>query len=349
MTSLKLFIAVLGSLLSLQAFAKSGPFPPSPHGTLFAGDSTLNIEIKAPLKKLFNDFELTQKKSERLRVSGTVSYRNDQGQEVTVPAIFKVKGNSSTECAFKKVELKFKKEDTVGTLFAGMKSVDLNTHCNRRHTDEVDYNNHREGVLYKIAKLLQVPTYQVRLARAKYVETGLPESNGEQIFQAIFVEDLGDFLHRLNAQEIKTESLERLSAYAHKEIDNEDIKRLRVFNEMIGNEDYVYPGQFMESEKGPQVTEGEILWNLKVIAVDAKHWVPLTHDFNLAIILQMNQFYGVDYYREMLDDEKIVRRIRQEYKARAPQIYKLIQANLHNDPEGSEAMIKALKSYFGHY
>jgi len=349
--------ALLGALVTLvtaQSFALSEPFPAYPAGTLFSSDEVLNIEVTGPLKELFDNYSEEQENSEdRLKLKGDVSYTDKAGKKITIPVKFRVKGHSTTNCEFKKVELIFKKDGNPGTLFAGMKTLDLNTHC---ELDEVK-NTHREALIYRFAKVLKVPTFQARPLLVRYHETGFKKvDNATKPFGALFVEDKGDLLRRLNVKEVKfyredgfdpdvnpapTDGkelyvLESMDRGKHPQIDPEDMERLHLFNAMIGNSDFMYPS-------GSEASSG--LWNIKLIAMDANHWVPLTHDFNLSETMEYASEQMPPYAYEFVDTAANLR-IRKSFLSKKDEILGLVKT-LKDDKKGQEIFNTTLKIFFG--
>ena len=338
-------VAFVGLAVS-SAMALSKPFPPSDASSVFGNDEVLPIQISAPLSEIFK----SNNPHNKAKVFGTLIYIDQNKKSVAVPAQFRVKGYSSAmRCPFKKLELKFKKKDTVGTLFEGIGSIDLNTHCDGAlSSDYPDMHAHREAVLYKMAQALEIPTYQVRKVLVQYRQTGLMEDRVESPFEAVFVEDKGDLLKRISAKEVKDFDADGAGApekfpnvlfalngvESHKQIDLEDFAMITIFNEMIGNCDWHYPS----------VKDTQSLWNIKVLEVSKNHWVPLTHDFNVA-----DATSGVVFCEPMserrLVDEPTSQRLRQIFKNKKSEIYNLIES-LGRDAMGKIAMKKIIDSFY---
>ncbi|MNS73153.1 hypothetical protein D3C72_1065850 [compost metagenome] len=348
---------VLTGLAAQQSLALSEPFPASPAGTLFASDEILRIEVQAPLKELFDKWKHNQNKEP---VTGEISYFDAKGKKVTLTAKFRVKGNSTASmCELKKIEVKFKKRTTRGTLFDGVKSVDLNTHC-RAQADKQGYlyNVHREVVLYRIAKLLKIPTYQSRAVLAQYRDTGMvDEDRAEKPFQAAFVEDKADILNRLNAREVKDYDADEFEetkpapadskalyvlheVEKHPQIDLEDFERIALFYILTQNFDMDFPTETINFL--PMARSS--LWNLKMIALSPDKWVPLTHDFNSASAMSEADV-SLTKYEFGWADKSTNERIRKIFRDNKTAIYKLVDT-LGNDQYGKNIMKKTFDRFF---
>jgi hypothetical protein len=341
------FLVLIG-FQAPQAHALSGAFPASPKSSIFGSDETLKIQIEAPLKEIFKTHDPDKA---RPRVTGHITYVDAVKGNVTLPASFRVKGYSTVMlCSFKKLELKFKKKDTLGTIFEGIRSVDLNTHCDSSQGAVSPLVNiHREAVLYQMAKVLGVPTYQARKALVKYRGTGLVEDRVEDPFQAVFVEDKSDLLRRLDAKEVKdfdaigSETPEKTpnvlyqleGVESHQQIDLEDMEIISLFNVMIQNWDWHYPS----------VTNRYSLWNLKMIQVSPGKWIPLIHDFNSAGAINPGG-PGMDLSQDFgLVSTEASLRIKNMFESKKTELYQLIET-LGADEEGRKQMKSALDLFF---
>lgn len=348
-------------LFALSAYALSEPLPAPPAGSVFSFKTTLEIQVEAPLAELFKAYDNADLDAQKPSVKGSISYFDSHsGRTVKIPAKFQVKGYSSAnECEFKKLELKFKKEDTVQTVFENLKSIDLNTHCSEKVTADNPYSqsffNHREVVIYKMAKLLGLATYEVRPLLVKFKNTGTPADKSAKKYQAFFVEDKSAFLRRLNAQEFMGKNDRSYGKLAkkpqdpkddakyfihdirqHREVDLEDLYRLLLFNVLIQNTDWGLP-----------LNEGvhSYLWNVKVIALSPDRWVPLTHDFNFsgAVTGAHSNPQFIDSYK--LADEPTIARIEASFFAKRAELYQMIDL-LSNDPPGQQYLKKCLDEFF---
>lgn len=347
-----------GLLAPSSAFALSEPLPP-PAAGVFSTSTTMNLEVEAPLAKLFRDYDSASPDLPKPTVMGTISYL-DSGRTITIPARFNVKGYSSAnDCEFKKVELKFKKEHTAQTIFENLKSIDLNTHCQEEATVGTpfaqSFYNHREVVIYKMAKLLGLATYEVRPVFVKYKNTGTVADKSKNLYQAFFVEDKSEFLRRLGAQEFmgkydrsygklakKPKDPKDDAKYIitdirqQKQIDLEDLYRLLLFNVLVQNHDWGLP-----FNEGVQV----YLWNVKIAALSQDHWVPVIHDFNLAgpVTGMPGGPQFIDSFK--LADKVTMDRIEASFVDRRAKLYEMLEL-LSNDPEGQQYLKDCLDQFF---
>jgi hypothetical protein len=342
---LNIFTIVMIGLAATASYGLSEPFPGSPNGTVFADEDILNVELDAPLKELFDKNE-TNKTDEKVYVQGKLSYFSDQNAKITLPVRLRVKGHSTVAfCPFKKMEIKFKGVDASATIFKNMKSIDLNTHCAEiNELDEYEqhfngsYYNHREVVAYKMAKVLQVPTFQVRALSIRYKNTGLKVDQAQLPYQAFFVEDTGDFLKRIHAREIKLEKLAAappLDMRTLPKISHDDLYRAILFNSLIQNSDWDFPRGF----------DGRDLWNMKLIEIQPGKWIPLIYDFSLApvVTLDRSSLPDVSYYLSV--DQNTRMTILVGFKEKRAELYALLET-LKNDEPAYKALKKCLDDFF---
>lgn len=342
---LNILTTVLIGLAATASFGLSEPFPASPEGTLFADEGLLSVQLDAPLKELFALTE-TNKTEKKVFVEGHLSYFTS-GKKVTVPVRLRVKGHSTASfCPFKKLEIKFKAADIAKTIFSDMTSVDLHTHCAELgELDELEqhfnasYHNHREVLIYQMAKTLRIPTFQARAVSIRYVNTGLKADQAQRPYQAFFVEDTGDFLKRIHAREVKFSEFSKdgqVDATNQTEILREDLYRASLFNNLIRNPDWQFPCG----------DEGNRLWNLKVIETKPRHWVPLVYDFNLSPIVTIEKSYPMVSHCEFnLSDERKLA-ILASFKDQRAKLYQLLQT-LKNDESAYDVLIECLDEFFG--
>jgi hypothetical protein len=342
---LNIFIMTLIGLAATASYGLSEPFPASPPGSVFANEDILNVELDAPLKELFakND---ANSKDEKVFVQGHLSYFA-QNQKVTLPVRVRVKGNSTVEfCPFKKMEIKFKSADTTATIFENMKSIDLNTHC--AEVNELDvyeqhfngsYFNHREVVVYKMAKVLSVPTFQVRALSIRYKNTGLKVDQTLRPYQAFFIEDTGDLLKRIQAREIKIENLppgSKNDIRTLPQIAIDDLYRAILFNGLVRNSDWDFP----RPQDGRQ-----IFWNMKLIETAPGKWIPMVYDFNLAPVVTLDKSYPLDISSFLKADEEIQARVLATFQDKRAELYELLESLQHDKP-AYEALKICLDGFF---
>lgn len=342
---LNFFTLVLIGLAATASFGLSEPFPASPENSVFGSDEILNVELDAPLQDLFikND---ANTKDEKVFVAGKLSYWDHRNKKVSLNVRVRVKGKSTVSfCPFKKMEIKFKGADTSATIFANITSIDLNTHCAEPgELDELEahfsssYFNHREVLIYKMAKILRVPTYQARALSIRYKNTGLKVDNSSQPYNAFFLEDHGDLTKRLHARDVKVQELrrenERMNLAKQAEISVADLYRAALFNGLIANRDWGYP----------QDEELDVFHNLKVLEIQPGKWVPLIYDFNLSPIVTQDKVYPFFPSRFVLD-ENIKAQVLATFKEKRTELYALLET-LKNDQPAYTSLKICLDEFF---
>lgn len=207
-------LAAFTSSARAQQAVQNLESPPS----LFSSDSLLEITFKGPIYTLFqkapglppmsgkqsNDSDLAYE-------AGSIEYRDTQGRLISLPMEFRVRGNSSQkDCSFPKLSVRFKKETVLtGTLFAGLKSFKIGTHCGDIDGNSGKYKRlrnqlapNREALAYRILETLEVTTLKARPGRINYVFTDARASDAPQITRnAMFLESDGQLEKRLGAVE----------------------------------------------------------------------------------------------------------------------------------------------------
>lgn len=356
------------SSLSIQRNpAVSEPFAPVEAGSLFANYEPLNIELDAPLKEFFDKVKATAfPANKELSVDGKLYYVNENQERIEIPVEIHAKGFSSLfSCPFPKLELKMKSKDRTGTLFATTKSVDLNTHCQEENAAKYEifnasFYNHREALIYRMAEVLQIPTYKARPVFAKYINSKIPGVDNKT-YRAFFVEDMGSFRKRLNAKEIKgvndglretevAKDPSKVSQYvftdvkSSQQVDPEDASRMALFQAMVANSDWfikMNPQHFRDLQNSDSTN----LWNVKIVELPNGRWVIFPQDFSLSGIFIGQPMNIIDRTVFEFSSQETQDRLKKTFLEKKPEIYALLNT-LTQDPKGPELMKATLDNFY---
>jgi hypothetical protein len=117
--------------------------------------------------------------------------------------------------------------------FKKHKSIKLVTHC--EHSKMYIEYVLKEYLAYKLYNLLTEESFQVRLMKIKYIDTGRKEPK-EYDGYGFVIEDIDIVAERNNAFEIE------VNAINQEHLDFETMRRVAIFQFMIGNTDWSVPG-----------------------------------------------------------------------------------------------------------
>lgn len=298
-------------LFSAQAQAFSEPFLAPASGTLFSSYDVKNFELSADFTALLAAKANGFLQAPKTEVEGLISYQNDNSEKVSVPVKIRLRGFTSLGfCSFPKMEIKISKKDSVNTLFQGIKSVDINTHCIEIEDPTLEphvkegYYNHREAYVYRIMDILNMPTLRARPVLFQYTDIN-PESkmtaDPKKSYQAFFVEDMGDLRKRNNLLDIKgvydptkmavdPADTEKLAAYtftnvAEVKTDLQDLVRIAALQWLVGNTDwYLKISATDQRNEGDPIPNEPNLWNIKSAKTQDGKVIFIPQDFNFSAL-----------------------------------------------------------------
>lgn len=251
--------------------------------------------------------------------SGRLSWKDSTGSH-DIPVHVQLRGNTSqakTECPFPKMTLSFEKDratdDRVskGTLFDGLHSVGIGTHCGGKPGASLRFRRvwgglspHREALVYKAQELLDIPGFQAAAATFSYIDSNTgkgpvePQPSGFAVNQPMpgfFLENIKTFVKNAKGKEIRgadapikdsdTQYIFTSLTEAQKDardagsniepIDPRDIIRILLFQSLIGNYDWI----LRISPDDTSASRG--LWNMKVVEAGGK-WIVFPYDYDLS-------------------------------------------------------------------
>src|SRR3989442_584892 len=152
---------------------------------------TLTADFRAVNKE--RDPASTRRFPAVLRIVG------DDGQDRSVPVKLRTRGHfrlMSRNCSFVPLRVEFPRQEVEGTVFEGVGSLKLGTHC--EGDQEYEQYMLREYLAYRIFNLLTPRSFRARLAKATHVDS----TSGKTLTTryAMFIESEGDVARRLEGR-----------------------------------------------------------------------------------------------------------------------------------------------------
>ena len=197
---------------------------------LFDSDAVLQVTLRVDLKALSKDRDTTERENR----PGTLSYAGPNGARISHDVQVRTRGHfrlARKNCAFPPLRVKFSKQRSEGSLFAGQGALKLVTHC--RNGKEYEQYVLQEYLIYKIYNLLTPRSFRVRLARVTYIDA---RGRSDPLTKpAFFIEDDDRMAARNGAQIVKTRGA------AMEDLDREQMGMVAVFQYLIGNTDWSVP------------------------------------------------------------------------------------------------------------
>ena len=252
---------------------------------LFSSYAPLSVTLEAPFDDLLHHLHQDATYS----VTGTLSYTDPRVGEVHLTDV-EVSGRGNTnfmtgQCQFPKLKLKFHegKGEASGSLFDGMTSVKIGTHCGDGPDDVLSVrwgrlqNEHspiREAFVYRLLDVLHVPSLKARPVRISYVD-----AKTVTVRNAMLLEDDRQAELRLGARGQYTE---QTFGSADVRFTPPDSARLAFAEALIGNFDWClrfFPGDTYRCDGR------HALWNVRALQRPDGSAVPVLYDFDLAGIV----------------------------------------------------------------
>ena len=268
-----------------------------PAEKLFSSYAPLNVTLEAP----FDDLRRQMRQDVTYSVTGTLSYTDPNVGEVQMNNV-EVSGRGNTnfkagQCEFPKLKLKFRaaKGRPPGSLFDGVTSVKIGTHCGNGPDDVLsarwgrlqnENSPIREAFIYRLLEALHVPTLKARPVRISYVDVGtmttkataagLAASRKTLVRYAMFLEDDQQAESRFGASGQYTE---HTFGSADVRFAPADSARLAFAEALIGNFDWCV--RFFPTDTY-RCDGRHALWNVLALKRPDGSAVPVPYDFDLA-------------------------------------------------------------------
>jgi len=272
---------------------------------LFSSYVPLHVTLEAPFDDLLDQLRHTPTYSTTTySVMGTLSYTDPNVGAVHLRNV-EVSGRGNTnftvgQCEFPKLKLKFGavKERPSGSLFDGMNSLKIGTHCGEGPNDVLsprwgrlqnENSPIREAFAYRLLEALHVPTLKARPVRISYVNVktttttetapGLAARPTTLVRSAMFLEGDRHAESRFGAHGQYTEDT---FGSADTRLAPADSARLAFAEALIGNFDWCL--RFFPSDTY-RCDGRHALWNVLAFKRPDGTAVPVPYDFDLAGIV----------------------------------------------------------------
>jgi hypothetical protein len=216
--------------------------------------------------KLAFNFDSVLKDVDEIRMyqNALLSYRNAAGEQVQMEVGIRTRGSfrkDSVNCNFPPLKIKFNTLESKNTLFEGLKTIDMVTHC---QTESKEFEQYllQEYLIYRTFNILTEMSFRVRLLKVAYTDTG---SGGKVIEKfGFFLEDRDDMAERNHANILD------ISIANPAKVDQDQFTLVSFFEYMIINTDWSLP----------------IMHNVEVMSTDyfeAPYPVPYDFDWSAVI------------------------------------------------------------------
>ncbi len=191
--------------------------------SLFKSDDVINMELRSDFSAIRIDTI-----GEPGYHDGELIYFAADGTSKTFSVKVRIRGNfrrKPENCSFPPVMVNFKKEEVENTLFDNQDKLKLVTPCQNEEDVFSEY------LVYKMYNLVTDNSLKVRLIKMLYFDTG----RGKKIFEkhSFFIEDDKRLMDR-------NESVELGKFISPFDLDRENVKRMTVFQYIIGNKDWIF-------------------------------------------------------------------------------------------------------------
>jgi hypothetical protein len=284
----------------------------------YSNHQIIDLRLEGPFPGLFArarrdpDYEITATLSylepgsrRRTRLSGVlVSTRGHTSRQ-------------SNECVFPKLKLRFDSALPESSMFAGIRTLKLGTHCADLPGQQLTprfgrLGNQkaplREAMVYALLDAVEVPTLRSRPARVAYIFTdGTGHRRASLVRNALLIEDDDDAKQRLGATiQLRDDRFDT----ARSTFQEADSARLAFGQAMVGNFDWClrfYPGDRYRCD------DLHPLWNILGFARDDGWTLPLAYDFDLSGIVVGQH----DWFEKMFSTSFVASRSRVEIEVLA--------------------------------
>jgi len=221
---------------------------------------TLTADFKAVNKE--RDPSSTRRFPAVMRIDG------GDGEGRSIPVRLRTRGHfrlMSRNCSFVPLRVEFPRQEVEGTVFEGVGSLKLGTHC--AGDQEYEQYTLREYLAYRIFNLFTPRSFRARLAKATHVDSSTGKTLA--IRYAMFIESEADVARRLEGRVVQ------LPRTLFRDLDPETLTLMMLFEYMIGNTDFSIFA----------------LHNVRLVQDQARVLYPIPYDFDLSGVV--NARYAV--------------------------------------------------------
>ncbi len=191
--------------------------------SLFKSDDIINMELRTDFSAIRIDTI-----GEPQYHDGELIYYSADGSSEKFSVKVRIRGNfrrKPENCSFPPVMVNFKKDEVKNTLFDNQDKLKLVTPCQNEEDVFSEYT------IYKMYNLVTDKSLKVRLVKMLYFDTG----RGKKVFEkhSFFIEDEKGVMDR-------NESIGLDNFISPFDLDRENVKRMTIFQFIIGNKDWIF-------------------------------------------------------------------------------------------------------------
>lgn len=254
---MRIFKDMITTLLGVLALAAAQTGSADP---LFSDQSTLEVEITAPLSTL------TRNRSETEELPGAFSYQAADGKQVDLEIQVSARGNfRHRNCDFPPVTLNFRRSQVEGTLFDQQNKLKMVPHC--KITRRYEQSVLREYLAYRLLNRLTDQSFRVRLLQVTWVDS---EGRRPRMVRSAFLIEHKNRLAARNGIEEQEIEFAELST-----IKPDHLNLTSLFQYLIGNFDF-----------SPVAgSDGECCHNYEMFGRNSTSLVAIPYDFDFSGIV----------------------------------------------------------------
>ncbi|MFH0842191.1 MAG: hypothetical protein V1903_06180 [Bacteroidota bacterium] len=249
--------------------------------TLFRSDEVIRMELRADFTAIQKDRDADPQEHR-----GELTYLTPAGETIKFKVRVMTRGNfrlDPSNCSFPPLLLDFKKDEVKNTLFANQDKLKLVTPC---QTEEDVIN---EYLIYKMYNQVTGLSMKVRLVNILYFDT----DQNKKIFEkhSFFLEDRERTAERneLTAKDMFATPFD---------IDEDNFKKLSVFQYLIGNKDW-----YVSSRKNIVIMQSK----------DSSSLYAVPYDFDMAGFVNADYSKPAGVPENMLSDKRVYKGVCYSY------------------------------------
>ncbi|MBR9997318.1 MAG: hypothetical protein KFF73_00035 [Cyclobacteriaceae bacterium] len=189
--------------------------------TLFQSERIIEMELRSDFSAIQED-----RAEEPENHDGELIYLTNKSDTVRLSVLVMARGNFRRDplnCSFPPIMVNFKKKEVENTLFDNQNKLKLVTPC------QTEEDVLEEYLIYKMYNLVTDISHRVRLVKMFYFDTG----RNKRLFErySFFIEDEDHVAER-------NDCFEKDKFITPFDMDQDNVKKMSVFQYMIGNKDW---------------------------------------------------------------------------------------------------------------
>jgi len=293
---------------------------------LFSSQQPLSIRLDVSVS------QIRKRTNDSTYIPIVIHYKTPEGLWDSIPSSVRTRGNFRKQhCFFPPLRIKFKKKETEGTVFEGIKSLKLVMPC-----QSVQTSNDlilKEFLCYQLYEAASPYIFRTRLVDITLNDQGKNIKTHQ--LQGIFIEDDDAAAKRYDAKVFEVAKFDPLR------FQDTSCLRLDFFQYMIANTDF----------------STTFLHNIKAIQTKSGHFIPIAYDFDMSGVVNApyatyDEKLGIKsvrqrFYKGYCRDEKVAQAVREDYINREASIIAVVAAfDKFFTPKEIEGLKKYLNEFF---